>query len=437
MSDPEGGAGRAHRPGSEGREHAVKKTIAMQSISRSQLDQSRLCSFDQEVTRFPTKPLIHMDARLLLVRGGAGRLRIQSAEYPLKAGSLAAILPWQISEITQVEEPLRYYLIAFHFDTIHQALRLFLGEDGQPLPIVSHIDSSPVAQLSSGAAQDAQYIADALRRELGMESTLGAAAAPVFSGIQTVSLLIQLLVLFLRSDAACPEAAADGTDYRDILRYMYLHCGEKLTLQTLADVFYCSRATVSAHINAMTGLSFFDLLNEMRIGKTANYLLYTDLTLKELAEILGYVDESHISKVFAARLGMRISDYRKTYQRVENICQLDQSRLGYGLVNYIYRNYMQPLSAKEVARRFGISVVKLHQTLLCQVEYGFEDFLNLVRVNRACEKLLSTHQTVLEIAIDVGYHNAKTLNRNFLKYRQMTPSAYRSAMQSAGPGGRS
>ena len=91
----------------------------------------------------------------------------------------------------------------------------------------------------------------------------------------------------------------------------------------------------------MTGLSFFDLLNEMRIGKTADYLLYTDLTLKELAEILGYVDESHISKVFAARLGTRIGQYRATYQKVQNICQLEESRLGCSLVNHIYRHYRE------------------------------------------------------------------------------------------------
>ena len=59
--------------------------------------------------------------------------------------------------------------------------------------------------------------------------------------------------------------------------------------------------------DSMTGLSFFDLLNEMRIGKTVNYLLYTDLTVEELAEILGYVDASHLSKVFSARVGMPLT----------------------------------------------------------------------------------------------------------------------------------
>lgn len=61
------------------------------------------------------------------------------------------------------------------------------------------------------------------------------------------------------------------------------------------------------------------------------------------------MDESHISKVFAARLGTRIGQYRATYQKVQNICQLEESRLGCSLVNHIYRHYREDLSAAGVA----------------------------------------------------------------------------------------
>lgn len=75
---------------------------------------------------------------------------------------------------------------------------------------------------------------------------------------------------------------------------------------------------------------------------------------------------------------------------------------------------------------------QLNRTLLCQVEQNFEDFLAMVRVNRACQLLTTTRMTVLDIALEVGYHNAKTLNRSFLKYRLMTPSAYRAGGTAGG-----
>ena len=408
----------------------MKKLFDMQSFARSQFDQGRLFSFDQEVIDRPTTPLIHQEARFLYVKNGSGEISLQGKSYSLTSGSLVAILPWQVSDIIQVDSPLQYVLIAYHFDTVERIAKLFRGVDGQPLPIQPLIEEKPVVQCDPNRLPEVEFILDTLRCELGMESTLQLSEEKPFSSIMTASMLVQLLVLYCRSAMEQSQTKRDAMiDYTEILRYMYLHCNEKLTLKLLASVFFCSESTVSANITQMTGLSFFDLLNEMRIGKTVNFLLYTDFTLKEMAEFLGYVDESHISKVFAARMGVKIGEYRNTYQKVQNICQIEESRVSYTLVNYIYRNYEKKLSAKSVAHNFGISVEQLHRIMLCQVERNFEDFLNLVRVNRACELLAATKKSVLEIALDVGYHNPKTLTRNFLKLMVMTPSAYRTKAQ--------
>ena len=211
----------------------------------------------------------------------------------------------------------------------------------------------------------------------------------------------------------------------EILRYLYCHTGEKLTLKGLSRLFYVSESSLSSYISGMTGLSFFDLLNEMRIGKTADYLLYTDLTLEEIAAALGYVDASHISKVFSARVGMRINDYRKTYQKVESLCRIESDRRVYALVEYICRSYHEPLSARPVAEKFGYTVAEMNHALMLQVEKNFEEFLNYIRINRAAELLLTTDQTVTYIAMEVGYANVKTFNRNFLRFKVMTPGDFR------------
>ena len=145
---------------------------------------------------------------------------------------------------------------------------------------------------------------------------------------------------------------------------------------------------------------------------------------------MGFGDESHISKVFATRVGDRIGQYRATYQKVQNICHIEEERIGYTIVNYIYRNYASPLTAKSVAAKFQITVPKLQQLLVEQVEFNFEDFLNQIRVNHACELLITTELTVLDVALDVGYNSQKTLTRNFVKLKVMTPSAFRGKFRS-------
>ena len=57
----------------------------------------------------------------------------------------------------------------------------------------------------------------------------------------------------------------------------------------------------------MTGLSLFDLLNEMRIGKTANYLLYTDLTLEEIAAALGLDKKQVDNRLYQTKRRLRAS----------------------------------------------------------------------------------------------------------------------------------
>ncbi len=401
--------------------------IQLQSMARSRLDQSKLASFDQEVIEAPTAPLIHQEARFLLIRRGKGQIMIQSRPYELAPGALVAVLPWQITEITRVEEALQYYLVVYHLDTLNQVMKAFYDGGGLPVKWMRDVSATPVILPDKRAGALIERLFNQLREELGMESTLENAAKPL-SSIYTMNKLVELVVLYERTglvsieDFSGREPVADRSE---ILRYLYAHCNEKLTLGMLSRVFYMSESSISAYITGMTGLSFVDLRNEMRIGKTANYLLYTDFTVEELAEVLGYVDASHISKVFSARVGMRINEYRKTYMRLGEICKVEDGRRAYEIVADVYRNYRDDLTAQTVADRHRLSVPELHRLLMYQVEKNFEEFLNFVRVNRASDLLLDTELTVMEIALEVGYHNAKTLNRNFVKLRLTTPQNFR------------
>jgi len=151
-----------------------------------------------------------------------------------------------------------------------------------------------------------------------------------------------------------------------------------------------------------------------------------------LAEILGFVDSAHISKVFMSRVGMKANDYRKTYQKINDICKVKETKASFEIVDYIYRNYMETLTPKYVADSFSVTTKQLNRILLYQVERNFEDFLNFVRVNRASELLLSTDWSITDVAVAVGYNTAKTLTRNFLKLRLMPPGAFRQTVELQG-----
>ena len=306
-----------------------------------------------------------------------------------------------------------------------------------PLNLIEDLSQNPVIYCSTGQAKYMHQLFLQLRDELGggavpsLETSVASELGSLFITNKLIELIINLWRIGKANSSQAAEVSAPA-DRTEILQYMYHHLSEKLTLKTLAKTFYMSESSISLYIVQTTGLTFPNLLNEMRVGKTITYLLYTDFTMDELAEILGFVDSSHICKVFAARIGLKANEFRKTYQKIGSICNIRDSRKAYSIVEYIYKHYSGNLTPQSVARKFDITVRKLNTILFYQVEKSFSDFLNYVRINRACGLLLDTDKTIAEIASLTGYNNVKTLTRNFLKFQVMTPGKYRESVSKKG-----
>lgn len=400
----------------------VKGTVQIQPGHCSEIDPRRLFSVSREVIAAPTRPLIHQGARFLYVSRGEGTLLLQGREYRLHEGTLAAIMPWQMSEVTEVAAPLTYYLIRYQLDAVNLALKSLcsIAQDGEE--ILSKMEAAPVAECGVRGAERIEDIVGLLQAE--PEGSEGG-----HSSAYAMSLIIELMILFCRQGRE--GGAAAGGSEAALLRYIYTHLNEKLTIPELSAMFYMSEGSIRKYIREVSGLSFFDLLAEMRVTRTMNFLLYTDFTLEEIAGILGYVDASHMSKVFAARMGAKAGEYRRTYRLVSEQCGIRETRRAYDIVCGIYRNYAKNLTAESVAREYGVSRDELQRMLLCLVEKNFDSFLNYVRVRQACRLLTDTSATITSIAIEVGYNTVKSFTRNFLRFMVMTPSSYRKAARGA------
>lgn len=405
----------------------------MQDLYFSDYDSHKLCQFYYEVLDKPTTPIIHQMSRFWLINKGKGILKLQGKEYELKPGTLVSVLPWQVSDIVQVDSSIQYFLLVYYFDGVNDIIKSLYNLGHGPLNLIEDLSKNPVIYCSAAQAKYMHQLFLQLRDELGGGAvpSLETSVSSGFGSLFITNKLIELIINLWRIGKANSSQAAEIStpmDRTEILQYMYHHLSEKLTLKTLAKTFYMSESSVSLYIVQTTGLTFPNLLNEMRVGKTITYLLYTDFTMDELAEILGFVDSSHICKVFAARIGLKANEFRKTYQKIGSICNIRDSRKAYSIVEYIYKNYSGNLTPQSVARKFDITVRKLNTILFYQVEKSFSDFLNYVRINRACELLLDTDKTIAEIASLTGYNNVKTLTRNFLKFQVMTPGKFRESV---------
>ncbi|WP_372527973.1 AraC family transcriptional regulator [Piscinibacter sp.] len=95
------------------------------------------------------------------------------------------------------------------------------------------------------------------------------------------------------------------------------------------------------------------------------------------------------------------------------------------IVDRITGDVAKPLSASDLAAELGMSESRFSRFFRRATGNTFTDFVNRVRVNRACQLLMETDRQVTHICYEVGFNNVANFNRRFLEIKGMTPTEFR------------
>jgi AraC-like DNA-binding protein len=95
------------------------------------------------------------------------------------------------------------------------------------------------------------------------------------------------------------------------------------------------------------------------------------------------------------------------------------------VVSRITDNLSQPLSAADIAAELGMTESRFSRFFRRATGNTFTDFVNRVRINRACQLLMESDSLITEICYVVGFNNVANFNRRFLDIKGMTPREYR------------
>jgi len=109
-------------------------------------------------------------------------------------------------------------------------------------------------------------------------------------------------------------------------------------------------------------------------------------------------------------------------QSTDDDASLDQIN---ALVSRITEHLADEHSAAALAADLGMSESKFSRFFRKATGNTFTDFVNRVRISRACQLLMDTDQKVTNICFDVGFNNVANFNRRFLETKGMTPSEFR------------
>jgi len=99
------------------------------------------------------------------------------------------------------------------------------------------------------------------------------------------------------------------------IAYMEKNYLSKLTLAEVADQCYVSQWHLSKLLNKHASQSFSDILNRVRIREAKKLLPNPALRIGDVAEMVGFLDMAHFSRVFKKLEGVSANEYRNNMKK--------------------------------------------------------------------------------------------------------------------------
>ena len=96
-----------------------------------------------------------------------------------------------------------------------------------------------------------------------------------------------------------------------ILAYLYGHYAEKIELETLAQLTYCTESHIARVFKKHTGTTIISYVHKIRIEKSIQMMEEENLSVKETALAAGYQNLNHFYKYFNQYTGMTPAAYIK------------------------------------------------------------------------------------------------------------------------------
>lgn len=101
------------------------------------------------------------------------------------------------------------------------------------------------------------------------------------------------------------------------------------------------------------------------------------------------------------------------------------------VVNYIHNHHAEPIRLEQLANMAYMSSTAFSRFFRLQTHKSVSDYIIDERIGHAIRLLVDSNKSILEICYECGFQNVSNFNRQFLKRRNCTPSAYRAAYQKA------
>lgn len=230
---------------------------------------------------------------LIYVANGCGHAGIKKESFKLGPGDFI-FLPAKTKHHYQSDEknPWSIYWIHFSGSTADEILKTMVFHQG------SHKGS---VEIGTRRVSLFDEIYGNLERGYGIDNL-------IFVGMA----LSYFLSSFIFNNNYTHLEGEKKEDIIDVsINFMQKNFHKPLTLEEIARSMSLSASHFSFLFKKKTGYSPIEYFNHLKVQKACQYVLFTDLRIKEIANHVGFEDQYYFSRLFSKLMGLPPLEYRK------------------------------------------------------------------------------------------------------------------------------
>lgn len=228
-------------------------------------------------------------SRLLLGLAGRWTIRLPGQCVTLSRGQ-AVVVPTDVEATYQQKKDARFLWLYFRADYAGCIDIFRLAPPEQMSLRTDHAATTRFRQLIRGFA----------RHDLG-------------DRLRSVSILIELLLPFLRGSSPATADVVKMQRLVPVLRYIDEHLGEQIHNDALAHLLYLSPKYFCNLFAELTGVPPVAYVNQRRVLRAKERLLLSSEPVKTIAVQVGFTDPLYFTRVFRKLEGVSPQQYRERH----------------------------------------------------------------------------------------------------------------------------
>ncbi len=267
--------------------------------------------FDAATETFPVRPHWHYFCEIIYLLDGNAEMRCDNDTYFMNSGDMIVFSPKKVHSIFAASTgPLKYIVLKFDINKFNQStpyapkLRTIFKQAAQQG--MAHYFSVEISkQMQAGILLNA-CLEELKEHKYGYDLLLQ-------NHIYT--LLMTLVRHWLENGLSIHlDATENDYDIDSITEYIDSCMTEELRVSDIARKCGMSYSNFAKKFQENYGMSCKEYIEQMRIFKVEEFLLFTDHTLNYICQETGFSDCSHLIKSFKQLRGMTPKQFKHKYQ---------------------------------------------------------------------------------------------------------------------------